>query len=96
MLLYFVYLVFLLTVAMAAGGVVLSAKLQNRYNHEVFSPLLYFQVFIYTFGFYGIWGQVLIRSFLPAYISADNLARFYDIRSVANHKFKGAGTGYLL
>jgi len=79
MLLYLVYLLFLLTVAMAAGGIVLSAKLQKRYNHEVFSPLLYYQVFIYTFGFYGIWGQVLIRSFLPAYLSADILARFYDI-----------------
>jgi DNA-binding CsgD family transcriptional regulator len=79
MLLYLVYIVFLLTVAMAAGSVVLSAKLQKRYNHEVFSPLLYFQVFIYTFGFYGIWGQVVIRSLLPAYISADILARFYDM-----------------
>jgi DNA-binding CsgD family transcriptional regulator len=79
MLLYLVYIIFILTVAMAAGGVVLSAKLQKRYNQELFSPLLYFQVFIYTFGFYGIWGQVLIRSFLPTYIPADVLKRFYDI-----------------
>jgi DNA-binding CsgD family transcriptional regulator len=79
MLLYLVYLIFILTVAMAAGGVVLSAKLQKMYSHELFSPLLYFQVFIYTFGFYGIWGQVLLRSFLPAYISADIVVRFYDI-----------------
>jgi DNA-binding CsgD family transcriptional regulator len=64
---------------MAAGGVILSAKLQKKYNHDLFSSLLYYQVFIYTFGFYGIWGQVLIRSFLPAYLSADLLARFYDI-----------------
>lgn len=79
MLIYLVYIIFILTVAMAAGGVVLSAKLQKRYNQELFSPLLYFQVFIYTFGFYGIWGQVLIRSFLPLYISGDILTRFYDI-----------------
>jgi DNA-binding CsgD family transcriptional regulator len=79
MLLYLVYLVFILTLAMAASGVILSARLQKSNNHEVFSPLLYYQVFIYTFGFYGIWGQVLIRSFLPAYLSAEVLARFYDI-----------------
>jgi len=79
MLLYFIYLIFILTVAMAAGGVILSAKLQKKYNHDLFSSLLYYQVFIYTFGFYGIWGQVLIRSFLPAYLSADVLTRFYDI-----------------
>jgi len=64
---------------MAAGGVILSAKLQKRYNPDILSSLLYFQVFIYTFGFYGLWGQVLIRSLLPAYLSADILARFYDM-----------------
>jgi len=64
---------------MAAGGVILSAKLQKKYDHDLFSSLLYYQVFIYTFGFYGIWGQVLIRSFLPAYLSGDVLTRFYDI-----------------
>lgn len=79
MLLYIVYLIFILTVAMAAGGIILAAKLQKKYNHDLFSSLLYYQVFIYTFGFYGIWGQVLIRSFLPAYLSADVLTRFYDI-----------------
>jgi DNA-binding CsgD family transcriptional regulator len=79
MLLYLVYVVFILTVAMAASGVILSARLLKSYNHELYSPLLYFQVFIYTFGFYGIWGQVLIRSFLPAYIAPDILQRFYDI-----------------
>lgn len=79
MLVYFVYILFILTVAMAAGGVILSARLQKRYDHEIFSSLLYYQVFIYTFGFYGIWGQVLIRSFLSAYISADIVARFYDM-----------------
>ena len=79
MLVYFVYLLFILTVAMAAGGVILSARLQKRYDHEIFSSLLYYQVFIYTFGFYGIWGQVLIRSFLPGYVSADIVARFYDM-----------------
>jgi DNA-binding CsgD family transcriptional regulator len=61
---------------MAAGGVVLSSKLHNRYHHEIFSTLLYFQVFIFTFGFYGLWGQVVIKAFLSGYISADMLARF--------------------
>lgn len=64
---------------MAAGGVILSARLQKRYSPDIFSSLLYFQIFIYTFGFYGIWGQVLLRSFLPAYLSAEILARFYDM-----------------
>jgi DNA-binding CsgD family transcriptional regulator len=79
MLYYLIYLVFILSAAMAAGGVVISSKLRNSFRHEIFSTLLYYQVFIYTFGFYGIWGQVAIKAFLSPYISAELLGRFSDI-----------------
>jgi DNA-binding CsgD family transcriptional regulator len=79
MLSYLGYLLFILSVALASGGVVLTSRLRNRYHHEIFSTLLYFQVFIFTFGFYGIWGQVVIRAFLSTYISAELLIRFSDI-----------------
>jgi DNA-binding CsgD family transcriptional regulator len=77
--LYLIYLVFILSVAMAAGGIVISSKLRNSFHHEIFSTLLYYQAFIYTFGFYGIWGQVAIRAFLSAYISEELLVRLSDI-----------------
>jgi DNA-binding CsgD family transcriptional regulator len=79
MLIYFGYLIFILSVALAAGGVVLSSRLRNRYHHEIFSTLLYFQVFIFTFGFYGIWGQQVIKVFLTNYISQDLILRFSQI-----------------
>lgn len=79
MLQYFTYLLFIISVALAAGGVVLSSKLRRIHNHEIFSHLLYFQVFIFTFGFYGIWGQVVIRAFLSTYISEELIVRFTDI-----------------
>ena len=79
MLHYLVYLIFILSVALAAGGVVLSLRLRERYRHEIFSTLLYFQIFIFTFGFYGIWGQVVINAFLATYISSELLARFSEI-----------------
>ncbi len=79
MLQYIGYLIFILSVALAAGGVVLSSKLRNNYRHEILSSLLYFQVFIFTFGFYGIWGQVVIKAFLSTYISPELLVRFTDI-----------------
>jgi DNA-binding CsgD family transcriptional regulator len=79
MLVYLIYLVFILSVAMAAGGIVIASKLRNSFRHEIFSTLLYFQAFIYTFGFYGIWGQVAIRAFLSVYIPEDLLGRLSDI-----------------
>ena len=74
-----VYLIFIVCVALAAAGIVISAKLRSRYQHNLFSILLYYQVFIYTFGFYGIWGQAAIKVFLSPYISAGNLGRFLDL-----------------
>jgi DNA-binding CsgD family transcriptional regulator len=75
---YLIYLIFILSVALAAGGVVLSSRLRNRYHHDLFSSLLYYQVFIYTFGFYGIWGQAVIRVYFSAYISTELLSRFTE------------------
>ena len=40
---------------------------------------MYFQVFIYTFGFYGIWGQVTIKSFLSSIVSPQILTRLSDL-----------------
>ncbi|MFZ0280511.1 MAG: hypothetical protein WAL29_02585, partial [Bacteroidales bacterium] len=78
MIKYLVYLLFIITVAFAAGGIILASRLRGKYKSDIFSSLLYYQVFIYTFGFYGIWGQVLIRAFLFPVISPDLLMRFTD------------------
>jgi DNA-binding CsgD family transcriptional regulator len=87
MLQYLVYLIFILSVAFAAGGVVLSSRLRNRYRHDIFSTLMYYQAFIFTFGFYGIWGQVVIKAFLSTYISTELLARFSEIATLLGLPF---------
>jgi DNA-binding CsgD family transcriptional regulator len=79
MLRLLIYLLFILSVAFASAGVVLSSRLRNRYKSGFFSTLLYFQVFIFTFGFYGIWGQLVIKTFLTDYVSPDSIGRFTDI-----------------
>lgn len=69
------YPIFIVSVALTAGGIILASRLRNRYKSDVFSTLLYYQVFIYTFGFYGIWGQVVIKMFLASLLSSDILER---------------------
>lgn len=76
MLILSVYVVFIFSVAFASTGIVLSARLRRNYRSELFSTLLYYQAFIYTFGFYGIWGQVVLKAFLSGFLSAELLARF--------------------
>jgi DNA-binding CsgD family transcriptional regulator len=73
------YVVFILSVALAAGGIMLTSKLRNRYRSDIFSTLLYYQVFIYTFGFYGLWGQAVIKMFLSLLLSPEMLMRISNI-----------------
>jgi DNA-binding CsgD family transcriptional regulator len=79
MLTLLVYIIFIFSVAFTASGVVLSTRLRNKYGSDIFSTLLYYQVFIFAFGFYGIWGQIVIKSFLSGIVSADLLNRFTNI-----------------
>lgn len=79
MLNYLVYLDLVLSVALTAGGIILSTRLRNNYKSDVFSTLIYYQVFISAFGFYGLWGQVVVKTFLSTYISAEILLRFTGI-----------------
>ncbi len=82
-----VYTVFILSTAFAATGIVLSTRLRNKYKADYFTPLLYFQVFIFTFGFYGIWGQVVIKSFLEGVVTADLISRFSNISALLGLPF---------
>ena len=74
-----VYLLFILSVAFASAGIILSIRLRNIYKTAFLSSLMYFQVFIYTFGFYGIWGQIVIKTFLSDFVSPEAITRFSDI-----------------
>jgi DNA-binding CsgD family transcriptional regulator len=72
-------IIFIFSVAFTSSGVVLSTRLRNKYGQDLFSTLLYYQVFIFTFGFYGIWGQIVIKSFLSGIVSSALLERFANI-----------------
>lgn len=87
MLIRLVYLVFIISAAFASAGILLSSRLKNRYGSDLFSALLFYQVFIFTFGFYDIWGQVILRVFLSGYVSQDNMLRIIDISSLLGLPF---------
>lgn len=79
MILYLVSTIFIVCVALAAAGIIIAGKMQKRHNHELFPFLLYHQIFIHAFGFYGIWGQVLIRVLLSEHVSPDQMTKISGI-----------------
>ena len=74
-----IYLAFTISAAMAAGGIILASRLRSKFHNDISSALLYFEVFIFTFGFYGMWGQVVIEAYLSTLISPEMLTRITDI-----------------
>lgn len=78
--------VFIISVAMAAGSIILSSRLRNRYHHQLFSLLFYYEVFIFAFGFYGIWGQVILKAYLW-YINPDILQHITEVATLLGLPF---------
>lgn len=77
----------MVTVALAAGGVVIASKLRSRHHNEILSTLLYFQVFIFAFGFYGIWGQVITKAFLGSLVNSELLTKISDVAALLGLPF---------
>jgi DNA-binding CsgD family transcriptional regulator len=64
-----IILIFIISVALTAGGILISSRLRNACKADCFSTLMYGQTFYFTFGFYAIWGQViLVTIFSPLLI----------------------------
>jgi len=79
MIKYIITLVFILSVAIASGSILISSKLRSTYKTEFFSTIMYLQTFYFTYGFYAIWGQVILVSFLSPFITKEILSRTTNI-----------------
>ncbi|MFN8239775.1 MAG: LuxR C-terminal-related transcriptional regulator [Bacteroidales bacterium] len=82
-----IYIIFIMTVAMASLGVVISAKIRSLPGKELFGSLFYQQVFAYAFGFYGIWGQAAAGKFLTDNVTPELLARIKDLAVIMGFPF---------
>ena len=87
MIYYLLVVVFILTIAAASGGIVIATQLRSIYKSDLFSALLFFLAFYFTFGFYAIWGQILVSSFLASFVSPELLKRITDIMVLLGSPF---------
>ncbi len=79
MIVYLIVAGFVLSLGIAAGGILLSNHLRNIYREEFFATLVFFQVFWFTFGFYVLWGQVAIVTLLKSLVEAIHLEKITNI-----------------
>ena len=76
---YIITFLFIISVAVASGSILIAYQLKERFKYDYLSSLMYMQVFFFTFGLYAIWGQVLIKTLLSMYISAEMMSRISNI-----------------
>ncbi|MBN1417118.1 MAG: helix-turn-helix transcriptional regulator [Bacteroidales bacterium] len=79
--------VFILSLAIASGGILISSHLRTTYKAGFMSSLLFFQVFWFTFGFYVPWGQIIIVTVLEPVIEPKNLEKITYITLLLGSPF---------
>ena len=89
---YIIAILFFLSVSFTTIGILLSIHLRNTYKNEVFTTLIFFQVFYFSFGFYAIWGQFFVNSFLSPYFTPELLHRITDLLVLFGMPFLAVNT----
>lgn len=72
-------IIFVISIALSAGGIMLASNLRSRYKTDFLTSLLFFEVFYFTFGFYAIWGQVIVKLILEELFSSEITLVITDI-----------------
>ena len=79
MIYFLIAFAFIISNAITFGSIGLALHLKKKYDPEFYNTLLYFLTFYFTFGFYSLWGQLIISSFLLTFLSAEVLQKIMDI-----------------
>ena len=84
---FLVIVAFIVSVASASGSMLVASHLRSSYRTDFFSTLIFYSVFYFTFGFYAIWGQIFVSSYLSDLVPADLLTRIRDITMLMGTPF---------
>lgn len=84
---YLIAALFILSVAITSGSIVIATQLKAAFNSAFLSSLIFFLVFFYTFGYYAIWGQLIIQFLLREMMSEEALRRITDIMILLGSPF---------
>jgi len=76
---YLISSLFGLALAIASGSILLASHLRATYKADFLTSLLFFQVFWFTFGFYAIWGQIIIVTLLKSLVEPDHLVKITSL-----------------
>ena len=65
------YAILVISVGLTAFGIMLSTTMRRKYPARIVSSLIYYQAFVFAFGFYGLWGQAVFRLYITDLLNED-------------------------
>ncbi|MCU0377583.1 MAG: LuxR C-terminal-related transcriptional regulator [Bacteroidales bacterium] len=69
-----VLIIFIFCAALASGSILLSSRLIREHPLPLMRSLFYHIIFIFAFGFYGVWGQFIIVTVAGSQLTPDLLS----------------------
>jgi len=78
---------FIISATLASAGVLTSVSLKKKYDTRLFTSLIFFQIFYFIFGFYGIWGQLVVSKMLSPYFETLLFTRISNISLLSAYPF---------
>jgi DNA-binding CsgD family transcriptional regulator len=69
-----IIIIFIFCAALAAGSILLASRLMKEYQLPFARSLFYHIIFIFAFGFYGIWGQFIIAGVAGGHLTPELLS----------------------
>lgn len=78
---------FIISATLAFAGVLSSVSLRKKYNTKLFTSLIFFQIFYFIFGFYGIWGQLVVSKMLSPYFERLLFIKISNISLLSAYPF---------
>lgn len=87
MIYYLIILIFIISIAITTGSIGIASHLKATFQSELFSTLLYFLAFYFTFGFYALWGELLVATLLQSFVEKELLVKLTDIMVLLGSPF---------
>ena len=87
MLEYSSYATFILTVGLSAFGIMLAIDMRKDYPQQLTTALIYYQVFVAAFGFYGLWGQAVFKIYIDELLNEEVRTRVSTVATLQGFPF---------
>lgn len=87
MLDYVSYAILIISVGLTAYGIMLSTFMRKAYPVQIISSLIYYQAFVFAFGFYGLWGRAIFEIYITDLLNEQVRERISTLSTLQGFPF---------